>query len=358
MAFPVETQLKYWGIAAAVLLGTLWLFGDILLPFLIGGATAYLLDPVADWLEDVGLSRAASVTVITLLAVFMFIIVILMVVPLLVDQSTALIKNAPTLIQSFITFLTDRFPGILEEGSRLRTSLASLGETIQSRGGELLNGVLSSFSGIVNVFVLVFFVPVVAFYLLLDWDKMIARIDDMLPRDHAPTIRHLANEIDTTLAAFVRGQGTVCLIQGTFYAVALMAVGLQFGVFVGFIAGLISFIPYVGALFGGALALGLAVFQFWGDWVWIAAVGAIFMFGQVIEGNVLTPKLVGESVGLHPVLLIFSLSAFGSLFGFVGLLVAVPVSASLGVIARFLFSKYKEGRLYQGLATRDEASDD
>jgi predicted PurR-regulated permease PerM len=353
MAFPVETQLKYWGIAAAVLMGALWLFGDILLPFLIGGAIAYLLDPVADWLE-----RAASVTLITLLAVFMFAAMILLVVPLLVDQSTALIKNAPTLIQSFITFLTERFPGILEEGSRLRTSLASLGETIQSRGGELLNGVLSSFTGIVNIFVLVFFVPVVAFYLLLDWDKMIAKIDDMLPRDHAPTIRRLASEIDSTLAAFVRGQGTVCLIQGTFYAAALMAVGLQFGLFVGFIAGLISFIPYVGALFGGALALGLAVFQFWGDWVWIAAVGAIFMFGQVIEGNVLTPKLVGESVGLHPVLLIFSLSAFGSLFGFVGLLVAVPVSASLGVIARFLFSKYKDGRLYQGLAINDEASDD
>jgi predicted PurR-regulated permease PerM len=163
MAFPVETQLKYWGIAAAVLMGALWLFGDILLPFLIGGAIAYLLDPVADWLERAGLSRAASVTLITLLAVFMFAAMILLVVPLLVDQSTALIKNAPTLIQSFITFLTERFPGILEEGSRLRTSLASLGETIQSRGGELLNGVLSSFTGIVNIFVLVFFVPVVAF---------------------------------------------------------------------------------------------------------------------------------------------------------------------------------------------------
>ena len=183
---------------------------------------------------------------------------------------------------------------------------------------------------VINFIVFVVVVPVVTFYMLLDWDRMIASIDGLLPRDHAPVIRDLASQIDQTLASFVRGQGTVCLIQGTFYGVSLMAVGLNFGLVVGFFAGLISFIPYVGALVGGALALGLALFQFWGDWVWIGAVAGIFVLGQMIEGNILTPKLVGSSVGLHPVWLIFALSAFGTLFGFVGMLVAVPVRRCWG----------------------------
>ena len=177
---------------------------------------------------------------------------------------------------------------------------------------------------------------------------MVASIDRMLPRDHAPTIRRLASEIDGTLSSFVRGMGTVCLILGTYYAIALMLVGLQFGLVVGFVAGALTFIPYLGALIGGALAIGLALFQFWGDWVSIGLVAGVFGLGQVIEGNVLTPKLVGSSVGLHPVWLILALSVFGTLFGFVGMLVAVPLAAALGVLARFGVSRYQESLLYQG----------
>jgi predicted PurR-regulated permease PerM len=147
--------------------------------------------------------------------------------------------------------------------------------------------------------------------------------------------------------------GTVCLILGTYYAVALMLVGLQFGLVVGAIAGLITFIPYVGSIVGGVLAVGLALFQFWGDWLSVGLVAAVFVSGQVMEGNFLTPKLVGSSVGLHPVWLIFALSAFGALFGFVGMLVAVPVAASLGVIARFALEQYRESRLYRGLESID-----
>jgi predicted PurR-regulated permease PerM len=208
---------------------------------------------------------------------------------------------------------------------------------------------------------------VVAFYLLLDWDNMTARVDELLPRDHAPTIRKLAGDIDATLASFIRGMGTVCLVLGAYYAVALMTVGLQFGLIVGFIAGLVTFIPYVGALVGGILAIGLALFQFWGgtqmidgtsvevatDWFRIGAVGVIFVIGQVVEGNVLTPKLVGKSVGLHPVWLIFALSVFGSIFGFVGMLVAVPLAAMIGVLVRFSIEQYTNGRLYRGLDKQD-----
>jgi predicted PurR-regulated permease PerM len=189
--------------------------------------------------------------------------------------------------------------------------------------------------GLISALVFVIVVPVVAFYLLLDWDHMVARVDQMLPRDHAPVVRHLAAEIDRTLAAFVRGQLSVCLVLGAYYSIGLMAVGLQFGLVVGAVAGTITFIPYIGALFGGALAIGLALFQFWGDWVSIGAVALIFGFGQFLEGNVLTPRMVGKSVGLHPVWLMFALSVFGSIFGFVGMLVAVPVAASIGVLMRF-----------------------
>jgi predicted PurR-regulated permease PerM len=230
-----------------------------------------------------------------------------------------------------------------------------------------LNGILSSALGLINILVLLIIVPVVAFYMLLDWDRMTAKIDEMLPRDHAETVRTLAREIDATLASFIRGQGTVCLILGTYYAVALIVAGLNFGLIVGFIAGLITFIPYVGALVGGALAIGLALFQFWGaveildgdtatyatDWLRIGIVGAIFGFGQFLEGNILTPKLVGGSVGLHPVWLLFALSVFGSLFGFVGMLVAVPIAAMIGVLTRWGLGQYKRSLLYRGTSKGD-----
>ena len=355
MALPVRTQMKYWGIVSAVFLLVLWFLGDVILPFVLGGAIAYFLDPVADRLEKMGLSRALSVTAITLIAVFIFVIMALLVVPTLIQQAVALFDVAPQLATDLQNFLTERFPQLVETDSVLRRSLEAIGQTVQARGGELLETLLSSVSSLINIVILFVIVPVVAFYLLYDWDRMIAKIDDMLPRDHAPVIRQLAGEIDQTLASFIRGMGTVCVVLGTYYAIALMAVGLQFGLVVGAIAGLVTFIPYVGALVGGLLAVGLALFQFWGDWVSIGLVAGIFVLGQVIEGNVLTPKLVGSSVGLHPVWLIFSLSVFGALFGFVGMLVAVPVAAAIGVLARFASDRYKDSRLYRGLADQDEA---
>ena len=354
MALPVREQLKYWSIAAAVFLGLLWLLSGVMLPFVLGMAVAYFLDPVADWLEARGFSRAWATVTITAAAGLVFTLVALLVVPALVDQLAALVNTAPKLFAQLQAFLTERFPSLVDEGSTLRQSLLALGDTIQSKGGELVNALVTSAMNVINMALLVVLVPVITFYLLMDWDRMVARVDDLLPRDHAPVIRELARDIDRTLASFIRGQGTVCLILGVFYATALMLTGLQFGLIVGFIAGLISFIPYVGALVGGALALGLAVFQFWGEWWMIGAVGAVFAAGQVIEGNVLTPKLVGGSVGLHPVWLIFALSAFGALFGFVGMLVAVPVAASIGVVARWGVGRYQGSRLYKGLSGREE----
>lgn len=353
MALPVETQVKYWGVATAVFLLIMWALGDVILPFVLGAALAYCLDPVADWLENHGFSRAIATGLITFFAILVFIFAALLIVPLLIRQATELVATAPEMAANLQTFLTERFPQLGDADSVLRRSLSNLGQNLQSRGDELLNAVLASVSGLVNAIVLFVIVPVVAFYLLYDWDHMVERVDALLPRDHAPVIRNLAHQIDRTMAGFVRGQGTVCLVLGIYYAVALMAVGLNFGLIVGFIAGALTFIPYVGALVGGLLAIGLALFQFWGDWLWIALIWAIFQSGQFVEGNILTPRLVGSSVGLHPVWLIFALSAFGALFGFVGLLVAVPVAAMIGVLVRFGIEQYKSSRLYKGLAEKD-----
>ena len=348
MALSVQQQTTYWGIATAVLCLVLWFLGDVIMPFILGGTIAYCLDPVADKLERLGLSRVISVTLITLAAFLIFILLVLLVIPTLVTQITGLIETAPGAPAQLREFLATNFPALLDEESTIYKQLIKIGETIQSKGGELVRGLLSSAAGLINILFLLVIVPVVAFYLLLDWDNMVARIDEMIPLDHADTLRHLGREIDSTLASFIRGQGTVCLIMGTFYAVGLMAVGLNFGLVVGSFAGLITFIPYVGALVGGALAIGLAIFQFWGEWTSLLAVAAIFAIGQFLEGNIITPRLVGQSIGLHPVWLIFSLSVFGALFGFVGMLVAVPVAAMIGVLIRFGLGKYKQSLLYRG----------
>jgi predicted PurR-regulated permease PerM len=358
MALPVRQQVTYWGIATVALLVVLYVMGDVILPFIVGGAVAYFLDPVADRLERMGLGRALATVLIFIVLILVVVLASLIVIPTLIQQATDLVQSAPRIVEQLRTFLAERFPSVMVEDSALRNSLVSIGDTIQSRGAELLQGVLSSAAGVVNILVFLVVVPVVAFYLLLDWDRMIERIDDLLPRDHAPIIRDLAGQIDRTLASFVRGQGTVCLILGTFYAVALMVIGLQFGLVVGLVAGLLTFIPYVGALVGGLLSIGLALFQFWGEWWAIIAVAAVFQAGQLVEGNILTPKLVGSSVGLHPVWLIFALSAFGSLFGFVGMLVAVPVAAVIGVLVRYALERYREGLLYRGVEGLKQAPDD
>ena len=356
MALPVQRQALYWGIAAAVLFLVLWGLGNVILPFLVGGAIAYFLDPVADRLQRAGMSRTVATALISVVAVLGFILLALLIVPMLVRQLAQLVNAAPDILGQLQTFLTARFPHIMESDSVVMQTLNALGQTIQSRGGELASGLLSSALSVINAVVFIVVVPVVAFYMLLDWDRMVAKVDGWLPRDHQPVIRRLARDIDTALAGFVRGQVSVCLILGTFYSVALMAAGLQFGLIVGAIAGLITFIPYVGALMGGVLAIGLALYQFWGDWLQIGLIAAIFAVGQFLEGNIITPKLVGKSVGLHPLWLIFALSAFGSLFGFTGMLVAVPVAAAIGVLVRFAIGRYTDSKLYTGHAGKSTAA--
>lgn len=209
-----------------------------------------------------------------------------------------------------------------------------------------LRGLWSGGQAIISVFALLVVTPVVAFYLLVDWDHMVVTVDQWLPRQHRDTIRMLAREINRAIAGFIRGQATVCLVLGTFYAVGLSLIGLNFGALIGMFAGLLSFVPYVGSLAGLVLSVGVAVVQFWPDWTWIGATLGLFITGQFIEGNILSPKLVGASVGLHPVWLMFALFAFGALLGFVGLLLAVPLAAIAGVLGRFALRRYLASALY------------
>ncbi|MEL6677145.1 MAG: AI-2E family transporter [Pseudomonadota bacterium] len=348
MGLSTSEQIRYWGIGLILLIAFLWFVGDTLLPFIVGAALAYFLDPVADRLERMGCSRIFATVVITLGLILLMILSLLVLIPLLANEVQRLVETLPQFVAGARRTLETQFPNMLEEGSPIRRAMEEATATLQSRGLDLINQVLAGGMAVVDFLILLVVSPVVAFYLLVDWDRMIAVIDGWLPREHAPVIRRLAGQVDGVLAGFVRGQLTVCAILGVFYAIALTIVGLQFGLIIGLFAGLVSFIPFVGSILGGTLSVGVALFQFWGDPVWIVAVAGIFLIGQAVEGNFLTPKLVGGSVGLHPVWLMFALAAFGALLGFTGMLIAVPVAATIGVMLRFALNQYLSSSLYRG----------
>ena len=353
-------QIRFWLIAAAFLGVFVYLFSEILLPFVAGMALAYFLDPVADRLERLGLSRAAATFMILIAFVFALSIAMIVLIPVLASQLADFLAKLPEYLAQLQTLITSFNPEWLEQ--RFGLDAGSLQEGLNSlltSGVGFITTVFQSIwtSGVALFSIVGLFVvtPVVAFYMLLDWDRMVAKVDSWVPRDHVETVRTLATDINTATAGFVRGQGTLCLILGVMYAFGLTLTGLNFGILIGLFAGLISFIPYVGSLVGLVLSVGVAFVQFWPDWTMIAAVAGVFFVGQFIEGNILQPRLVGKSVGLHPVWLMFALFAFGALFGFVGLLIAVPAAAAVAVLVRFAISRYLESPLYKGHVEDAEA---
>ena len=348
MVLPVKDQIKYWTIAASILLIFLWLLGDILLPFVLGAAIAYLLDPIVDRLERLGTGRVLGTILILMAAFFVLFFIFLILIPLVIDQFRLLAAAAPDLVTSVQALVLNQIASISPESEVVNSTVSNLSTMAQEKLGIIFGSVMASAISLIDVIMLMVITPVVAVYLLVDWDRILEKINELLPLDHASVVRSLASEIDSTLSAFVRGMIAVCLVLGIYYATALSLIGLEFGLIIGFIAGLVSFIPYVGALLGGVLAIGLALIQFWGDFELVALVVGVFIVGQIFEGNILTPKLVGNSVGLHPVSLILALSLFGAFFGFIGLLLAVPLAASAGVILRFFIKKYKMSRLFLG----------
>jgi predicted PurR-regulated permease PerM len=351
----LSNRWLFWAGVAAGFLLLLWLLNDILLPFVVGGVVAYFFDPLVVRLQRAGLSRTWATTVVTIIAVLIAAGVLTAILPPLLSQLEELITSAPTFVVKAAQGLQPMIEPIRERMGLPPLSLQDLQEVVTQRAGQMLSFV-GSFAGrvaqggvaIINLLGLLFLTPVVTFYLLRDWPKVVASIDRALPLDHAVTIRTLAHEANAAVAGYLRGQALVCLILGTIYAVGLTIVGLQFGIVIGLIAGLISFIPFVGTLVGAVLSIGMALAQFPPDWMGVAKVAAVFVLGNLLEGNLLSPKLVGDRVGLHPVWIMFALLAGGSLFGFTGVLIAVPVAAVIGVVVRHLMKRYRDSTFYRG----------
>ncbi|MFA7415605.1 MAG: AI-2E family transporter [Rhizobium sp.] len=349
----LRRQLLFWLGTLALVVIFLFMFRTILLPFVAGMALAYFLDPVADRLERLGLSRMMATSVILVAFIIVFVLALMIIIPVLASQLNEFIQHIPGYIselQSFIArsnaawlpeWLDGQMGTIKENFSKLLTEGAGF-------VGTLVAQIWNSGKALVDIAALLVVTPVVAFYLLLDWDRMTAKVDNWIPRNQVGAVRQIAREMDRTIAGFVRGQGSVCLILGIYYAVGLSLIGLNFGLLIGFFTGMITFIPYVGSTVGLVLAVGVALVQFWPDYVQLIIVLVFFFSGQFVEGNILQPKLVGSSVGLHPVWLMFALFAFGALFGFVGVLVAVPAAAAVGVLVRFALARYLESDLYYG----------
>ncbi|MPT22689.1 MAG: AI-2E family transporter [Starkeya sp.] len=348
-------QVTFWLTMLGLFIAAAWLLSSVLLPFVAGLALAYFLNPVTTWLQRRGVNRlVASLATITL-TLLLGILLMLLVLPIFGSQLAAFIQRLPEYIGKLQNLLT----GEGESAAWLRDFVGDRLPSIQSGVNELVSqgaaymltliqGLWTGGQALLSVFSLLVITPVVAFYILNDWYSMVHKVDSWLPVRHRATIRDIAGQMDGAIAGFVRGQSLVCLILGSFYAISLTMTGLNFGFVIGFVSGIITFIPYVGSLTGLVLAGGVAIVQFFPDYSMIAIVIGIFVFGQFVEGYILSPKLVGDSVGLHPVWLMFALLAFGYLLGFLGLLLAVPLAAAVGVLVRFAINQYLESPLYTG----------
>ncbi len=344
-------QIIYWSIGLVAVGVLIFLLRGIMLPFVAGMAVAYFLDPVTDKLER-RMPRSGATVIVLFVFFLLATMALLLLVPVIYRQVFGLVTLLPKYVEVFretvLPLIQDTLRGLgVEEGDgQVRDAVGGFAGNIVGFGVDVVTKLLAGGLAVINLVSLLFITPIVAFYLLRDWDPMVGRLDAWLPRRHAEVIRQLTRDVDAVLGGFVRGQGTVCLVLGAFYAIALSLVGLDFGLLIGIIAGLISFIPFVGALVGLVLSMTQAVMQFSDDYVSITIVAAIFLAGQAFEGNFLTPRLLGDRVGLHPVWVMFGLLAGGTLFGFVGVLLAVPVTAAGGVLVRFAHDRYLESQLY------------
>jgi predicted PurR-regulated permease PerM len=350
---PLRRQLMFWIGALVVFIALLWLLGDVMMPFVAGMALAYLLDPLVRQVQRIGLSRAISSVVVVFVFIALIALALILLVPVLAEQIADFIARVPHYVERLRQLVNEASQGwvgkyIGDKMPEAQKSAGTVAATAASWAGAFLGSLWTGGRALVSVLSLVVITPIVAFYLLLDWPRMLQTIDSWTPVHHRETVRGLAREMDNAIAGFVRGQAIVCMILGTFYAVSLMLMGVNFGLLIGITAAVLGFAPYVGTITGFLLAVGVATAQFWPDWHMPALAAGVFLVGQFVEGNILQPQLVGKEIGLHPVWLMFSLIAFAYLFGFVGLLVAVPVAAAIGVLVRFLLRQYLASSYYTG----------
>jgi predicted PurR-regulated permease PerM len=342
----------FWLTVFAIIAFLLYLLSPILLPFISAALLAYLGDPIVDRLEKTKLSRTMSVVVVFMLIFALLGPLLIFLIPLLKEQLGHLILQLPDYIDALVTNLQPVLQTKL--GMSLPTlDIGQLKETFTkewTNTGGFLKGLIRtvSHSGLVVAGWLanIILIPVITFYLLRDWDHLVAYIDDLLPRSIEAKVKQLAQESDEVLGAFLRGQMLVMLALGVIYSVGLSFIGLEFSLLIGLFAGLLSFIPYMG-LIVGVLIAGIAILFQMHDVTDLLWVFLVFGIAQAIEGMFLTPVLVGDKIGLHPVAVIFAVLAGGQLFGFFGILLALPVFAVLAVLLRHAHKKYKDSQIYQ-----------
>jgi predicted PurR-regulated permease PerM len=352
----IDSQRRslFWIVLAVAGGLALWRLSDILLPFIMGMAIAYFLDPLVDWLERYRCPRTLGTAIVIAVFSALLVTLVFLLAPLFERQVLDLLKRLPTSFSDATARLEVVSHRLQLEAGIPEEQVQSIQQTISERGSMALGWLASNLGGlvtsglaVVNLLSLLVITPVVAFYLLRDWDRLVARVDSWLPRASADTIRAQMREVDRTLSGFARGQALVCVILAILYATGLTVTGLRSGLVVGVVIGGLTFIPYVGTIGGAVLSIGLAMLQF-PDWLSVAGVAGVFVVGHLVESNLLQPLLVGDRVGLHPVWVIFGLLAGGSLFGFIGLLLAIPVAAVIGVMARFALGRYLASPLYNG----------
>jgi len=340
----------FWVVGFALFFAALWLLSGILLPFVAGMAIAYFLNPLVNRLEHLRAPRGLAAFVVLLLFLLILVLVVMLVVPILEGQVLDLVANLPSLLQearreaeALMRMAQERLSP--EDFAKLRDAVGGKLSDMFAVLGTVFRDVVTRGVALANLLSLVFVTPVVSFFLLRDWNRILARLDGWLPRGQAGTIRQQAVRIDEILSAYLRGQLSVCVLLGIYYAAGLTLLGLNFGAVIGLLVGILAFIPYVGFAVGFILAMLLALTQF-SDQHSVLYVAALFGIGMIVEGNVLTPKLVGQRVHLHPVWIVFALLSFGTLFGLLGVLIAVPMAAVIGVLARFGLSRYLASPLY------------
>ncbi|MFN8759958.1 MAG: AI-2E family transporter [Tagaea sp.] len=346
-----------WGrlVAWLLILGgigiAIYALSAVLLPFLVGMAVAYLLDPAVDRAERAGVPRAIGAAGAPILFFVAVGVAVALLAPVLQTQLFGLAERLAVVVRHTVEWARPYIEDLLEQIGHVEPQqFSGAGDAARQVFGWLARaagGVLSGGLAIVNLLSLLFITPVVSFYLIRDWNKVVSRIDSWLPRDHAEDLRDIAREVDARMAGFLRGQALVCLFLAVFYATGLTLAGLSYGLLVGLLTGLLSFVPYVGVTVGMATGLAIAFYQF-PDWLDVGLVLAVFVAGQVLEGSVVTPKLVGDRVGLHPVWMILAILAGASLFGFTGVILAVPTAAAIGVLLRYGLKRYLASSLYLG----------
>lgn len=341
----------FWLVVLAAFVAIVVFLHGVLLPFVAGIVLAYLLDPLADRVERLGVSRLLATLAITFFVLGTIAALLFLVAPIVVRELTDFIERAPHYVERLHTLTDDpRHPWaskVFAEGlEEAKHSLDAFTTQASALIDTFLRSIWSGGRALLSIFSLALVTPIIACYLLYHWNALIAASDRLVPPVHRQTFRALASEIDKTIGGFVRGQSALCLILALFYAGTLYAIGLDHGVLIGFAAGIISFIPYLGALLGLVVSTGVAIAQFWPNWTLISLVPVIFFIGQSLGDYVLSPYLVGRRVHLNPVWVIFALFALGYLFGFVGLLIAVPVAAAIGVLVRFALRQYFASPFY------------